>query len=137
MRGSIAINGRFLTRRTTGVQRHARDIVHAPDAAGPRDVALELICPPGAQRLELRHIRQTFAGVGRGHAWGQFQLPWFAAGSPLLCLSKLAPNFCRNRTVVTAHALLDAVRKRISSVAARQPNPTGAWTRQPTIGPMP
>lgn len=100
MRAGIVINGRFLTQRTTGVQRYAREIVQALDAAAIPDVELELICPPGAERLSLRHIRQTFAGVGRGQAWEQLQLPWFAAGRPLLCLGNLAPIFCRSRTVV-------------------------------------
>lgn len=100
MRGGIAINGRFLTQRTTGVQRYAREMVHALDAAGIADVDLELICPPHAEQLALRHIRQTFRGVGGGQEWEQLQLPWFAAGRPLLCLCNLAPIACRNRTVV-------------------------------------
>ncbi|MBK0391673.1 glycosyltransferase family 4 protein [Ramlibacter algicola] len=96
----IAINGRFLTQRTTGVQRYAREIVRALDAEGPHDIDVELVCPPGAERLELRRIRQTFRGTGAGHAWEQLQLPWYAAGRPLLCLCNLAPILCRQRTVV-------------------------------------
>jgi glycosyltransferase involved in cell wall biosynthesis len=100
LRAGIAINGRFLTQRTTGVQRYAREIVQALDSAEIPDVALELICPPGADRLELKHIRQTFRGAGRGQAWEQLQLPWFAAGRPLLCLCNLAPIVYSHRTVV-------------------------------------
>ncbi|WBY00797.1 glycosyltransferase family 1 protein [Ramlibacter tataouinensis] len=104
MSARIAIDGRFLTQRTTGVQRYAREIVRALDAAGIAGVDLELICPPGAERLALTHIRQTFRGVGRGQAWEQLQLPWFAAGRPLLCLCCLAPIFCRHRAVVVHDA---------------------------------
>lgn len=104
MSARIAIDGRFLTQATTGVQRYAREIVHALDATGLAGVDLELICPPGAERLALRHIRQTFRGVGRGQAWQQLQLPWFAAGRPLLCLCSLAPIFCRRRSVVVHDA---------------------------------
>lgn len=104
MSARIAIDGRFLTQRTTGVQRYAREIVRALDAAEIPGVELELICPPGAERLALAHIRQTFRGVGRGQAWEQLQLPWFAAGRPLLCLCCLAPLFCRDRSVVVHDA---------------------------------
>jgi len=101
---SIAIDGRFLTQRTTGVQRFAREIVRALDAVEMPGVELELICPPGAERLGLARIRQTFRGLGGGHAWEQLQLPWFAAGRPLLCLCCLAPVFCRRRAVVVHDA---------------------------------
>ncbi|MCC2676111.1 MAG: Mannosyltransferase 2 [Ramlibacter sp.] len=100
----IAIDGRFLTQRTTGVQRYAREIVRALDAAAIPGVDLELICPHDAERLALAHIRQTFRGVGRGQAWEQLQLPWFAGGRPLLCLCSLAPIFCRHRAVVVHDA---------------------------------
>ena len=101
VRAGIVINGRFLTQRTTGVQRYAREMVHALDELDIPDVALELICPPGAERLPgLRHIRQSFSGVGGGQAWEQLQLPWLAAGRPLLCLCNLAPLVGRNRAVV-------------------------------------
>lgn len=97
----IAINGRFLTQRTTGVQRYAREMVRALDELDIPDVGLELICPPGAERLPgLRHIRQSFSGVGGGQAWEQLQLPWLAAGRPLLCLCNLAPLGARKRAVV-------------------------------------
>lgn len=104
MSACIAIDGRFLTQRTTGVQRYAREIVRALDATGIPGVDLELICPPGAERLVLTHIRQTFRGLGRGQAWEQLQLPWFAAGRPLLCLCCLAPVVCRHRAVVVHDA---------------------------------
>lgn len=104
MNARIAIDGRFLTQRTTGVQRFAREIVRALDAAGTPGVELELICPPGAERLGLTHIRQTFRGLGGGQAWEQLQLPWFAAGRPLLCLCCLAPIICRRRAVVVHDA---------------------------------
>jgi glycosyltransferase involved in cell wall biosynthesis len=98
---AIAINGRFLTQRTTGVQRFAREIVHALDELDRPDLALELICPRDAERLPgLTRIRQTFRGVGGGQAWEQLQLPWLAAGRPLLCLCNLAPVAGSRRAVV-------------------------------------
>lgn len=97
----IVINGRFLTQRTTGVQRYAREMVNAIDAIDMPGLPIELICPPGAEALPgLRQIRQSFSGFGRGQAWEQLQLPWFAAGRPLVCLCNLAPILCLNRAVV-------------------------------------
>jgi hypothetical protein len=64
LRQGIAINGRFLTQRTTGVQRYAREVVHALDAAGIPDVELELICPRGAM---LASDRKRFPNLAAHH----------------------------------------------------------------------
>ena len=60
MRAGIVINGRFVTHRTTGVQRYAREMVHALDELDIPDVALELICPPGA----VEPGSKSLSGVG-------------------------------------------------------------------------
>ena len=64
LRQGIAINGRVLTQRTTGVQRYAREVVHALDAADIPDVELELICPRGAV---LDSVRKRFPNLAAHH----------------------------------------------------------------------
>jgi len=100
-----AINGRFLTQRMTGVQRYAREIVAALDVllSEQDDVArrlrLRLVLPPGAQEnlaLSQIEIRQT--GVGSGHAWDQFVLPW-SRESGILSLGNFGPIAARNQIV--------------------------------------
>jgi hypothetical protein len=58
LREGIVFNGRFLTQRMTGVQRYAREVVHA------LDVELELICPRGAV---LASLRKRFPSLAAHH----------------------------------------------------------------------
>jgi glycosyltransferase involved in cell wall biosynthesis len=102
------INGRFLAQPTTGVQRYAREIVSALDALivgqAPlaRDLAVELLVPPGAlDNLPLAAIRVRTVGSFGGHAWEQAVLPAYLRGG-LLSLCNTGPLTVR-RQVLCIH----------------------------------
>jgi glycosyltransferase involved in cell wall biosynthesis len=104
----IALNGRFLSQRVTGVQRHARELVLALDsllAESPdgRDLEISLLVPPdGRIDLELRRINIRRVGRLSGHLWEQLELPLHARGHILLNLANTAPAFS-GRQLVTIH----------------------------------
>jgi len=90
----IAINGRFLSRSTTGVERYSREILEQLDAlAGRRsDLDIVLYAPPlGDRRPELCNIRVVEKGILRGHAWEQVELPLLSRGRILFCPANTAP----------------------------------------------
>ncbi|MBN8943289.1 MAG: glycosyltransferase family 4 protein [Rhizobiales bacterium] len=102
------INGRFLTQKTSGVQRYAREIVRSLDAlleeGHPlaRGRRLCLVTPPHADILPgLGMIEQRVVGSLRGHAWEQVSLPRYARGG-LLNLCNTAPLLGR-RNIVCIH----------------------------------
>jgi glycosyltransferase involved in cell wall biosynthesis len=104
---AIAINGRFLTQRVTGVQRFARETVLALDRLlqRPENAArrpqVELIVPPACtSRLPLTAIACRRAGRWKGYAWEQLELPQLAAGKVLLSLTGLGPLSVRRQLVV-------------------------------------
>lgn len=102
----LALNGRFLSQRTTGVQRHAREMVGALDRRLEQDggeLDMTLLAPPNAVLdLELSRIRVRQVGGLSGHAWEQIELPLHARGGLLLSLANTAPVLSR-RQVVTIH----------------------------------
>ena len=84
------INGRFLTQRTTGVQRYAREICAAIDERDG-DLSFELLTPSAAEQFPVsKRIHQREAGVGQGHAWEQFSLP-FKVDFGLISLCNTGP----------------------------------------------
>jgi glycosyltransferase involved in cell wall biosynthesis len=99
-----AINGRFLTQRTTGVQRYAFEIVAALDGLLSeqddlaKQLGMRLVLPPGAPEPVLAKIALCRTSFGSGHAWDQFILPWYA-GSGLLSLGNFGPVLARNQIV--------------------------------------
>jgi glycosyltransferase involved in cell wall biosynthesis len=103
----IAINGRFLTRRPTGVDRFAFEIVRAIDqlmATGDAvadGLQVEVLVPGSAvvdphifERIAIRRV------PGSGQLWEQCMLPWAARGSLLLNLCNSGPLFFRNQVTV-------------------------------------
>lgn len=90
----IAINGRFLSQGVTGVQRYAREVVQAIDALLDRtsDVKVTVFSPrlfapiPTWRNIVLRQV-----GYLGGHAWEQFELPWYSRGKLLFCPGNTAP----------------------------------------------
>lgn len=111
----IGINGRFLTRPTTGVDRYAREIVRELDgllAPGEAIIAVpsgdELIEP-----LELKNIKVKPVGHRSGHAWEQLDYSaWLRhTGRIGLSLCNTAPM--RNPGIVCIHDM--AVRANASN----------------------
>lgn len=105
---TITINGRFLTQKTTGVQRYAREILHAMSrliAGDPgrfEGIAFELALPTGAADRVPDFLRfaAPVAGRWRGYAWEQFELARHRGITLNLC--NLAP-FAARRAIVCVH----------------------------------
>ena len=99
---AFAINGRFFSQPTTGVQRYAREVVAAIDgllsAAGRHGTVL---APYGGEIPPMRAIDVRRAGPAGGHLWEQAVLPSRWRG-PLLNLCNTAP-VVRSRQVVCIH----------------------------------
>lgn len=102
-----SINGRFLSQPLTGVQRYAVEIVRALDAELTRghplarDLAVELIVPPGSRDLDLETIATVTRGAFGGHAWEQLVLPSAVKGG-LVSLGNAGPVAVR-RHIVCMH----------------------------------
>lgn len=99
------LNGRFLTRRTTGVERAAGRLIDAIDRRlGDADPPWTLLCPPGADVPPLRRVRVRTIGPARlpGHAWEQLVLPAAARDGLLVNLAGGAPLAAR-RQLCTIH----------------------------------
>ena len=105
------INGRFLTQRITGVQRYARELVQALDAVldAKPEIKVTVVsprlseAPPAWRNIELRQV-----GYLRGHAWEQFELPWYSRGKTLFCPGNTAPVISllsAQPVIVTVHDL--------------------------------
>lgn len=99
----IVINGRFLTRPVSGVERYATEVVKALDAVvagmppGERP-ELVIVAPEGAREIEGLSVT-TFKFIGRfgGHLWEQTLLPMIAKGDTLLNLCNTAPLLRREQ----------------------------------------
>ena len=92
----IAINGRFLTQRSSGVQRFAMEAIKAIDALLDGDYAalkgrIEIFAPREARDFPLKNIPLRRVGFSSGYAWEQFEFPFHAAGRLLLNLCMLGP----------------------------------------------
>lgn len=104
----LFFNGKFLSQRTTGVQRFARGVITALDRslqATPCSQEVELLLPHAATPIDGLHvIRQRVVGPPRRSltAWEQLDLPRHARGGTLLCLSGSAPLLVSN-CVPTIH----------------------------------
>ena len=95
----LAINARFLTQRTTGVQRFAAEVTRALAARG---AALRLLAPPGAP-ARFDDLPVEIAGTRSGQAWEQLDLPRAAGGDMLLNLGNTAPLLRGARQAVVIH----------------------------------
>ncbi|HEX7336619.1 MAG TPA: glycosyltransferase family 1 protein [Gemmatimonadales bacterium] len=118
----LALNGRFLAQRTTGVQRHARELVRALDRRLDQDDRIEatLYAPPDATLdLALRRIRVRRVGWTRGHAWEQLELPLHARGQLLLNLGNTGPVLMRRQFVTIHDASVFAVPESYSTSFSR------------------
>jgi glycosyltransferase involved in cell wall biosynthesis len=107
----LAINGRFLTQDITGVQRYAHELIRALDTILDEKPRLRVTVlsprlskpPPAWRNIVLRQV-----GYLRGHAWEQFELPWYSRGETLFCPGNTAPIVSllgAQPVVVTVHDL--------------------------------
>jgi glycosyltransferase involved in cell wall biosynthesis len=99
---SIDVNGRYLTRRSTGIERFAAELLEAWLTAhgGSRDV--RFLLPQSGDPGERAPKGQTLTRVGTrsGHVWEQFDLPRNSRGRFLLNLCNAAPLAKRDELVV-------------------------------------
>lgn len=118
--GQIVINGRFLQRPVTGVERFAAETLTALDhllSAGalPR-LSLVLAVPAGTQpTLSFRNIPVQHVGRHQGHLWEQLDLPLFCGKRRLINLCNTAPIFKRNQLVVIHDAAVFSVPQAFSA----------------------
>jgi glycosyltransferase involved in cell wall biosynthesis len=115
----IAINGRFLTQRASGVQRFAMEAIKAIDVLLDRDYAalkgrIELIAPRNARDFPLKNIPLHRAGFFSGYAWEQLEFPMLAAGRLLLNLCMLGPLMTKHQLVVMHDATVRALPENFS-----------------------
>ena len=103
----ILINGRFLSQRTTGVQRFAREITvgidHLLGQPGFGGLDVKLALPKGTScPLSLSRIEVLPAGRLHGNIWEQAELPLLRPDATLINLGSTAP-LRRRRQFVTIH----------------------------------
>ena len=116
----IAINGRFLTQRASGVQRFAMEAIKAIDALLERDYAalkgrIEILAPAKARDFPLKNIPLRRVGLSSGYAWEQFEFPFHGAGRLLLNLCMLGPLLTKHQLVVVHDATVRALPQNFSS----------------------
>jgi len=102
----IYINGRFLTRPITGVERYAYMTCKALAEMG---IDFTIICPktPIMSCYEVSNFPIIHYGVGQSHLWEQFVLPFFFIGKKdylLFSFAGLGSILIRNK-VMTIHDL--------------------------------
>jgi glycosyltransferase involved in cell wall biosynthesis len=95
----LAVNGRFLTQKVTGVQRFAAEVTQALARQG---AAIRLLAPPGAPD-RLGDIAVEHVGTRGGQVWEQIELPRAAGGDLLLNLGNAAPLLRGSRQAVVIH----------------------------------
>ncbi|PWB57312.1 MAG: glycosyltransferase family 1 protein [Bradyrhizobiaceae bacterium] len=97
-RRRIVINGRFVGRSVTGVERYATEIVRALDllAAEEHPLAARLrfcLAVPSDAEIEgrLQAISVERVGLLSSRLWEQFELPRWSGGDPIVNLCNTAP----------------------------------------------
>ncbi|WP_245639670.1 glycosyltransferase family 4 protein [Paraburkholderia heleia] len=105
---NLLINGRFLGRRATGVDRFAFETIRALDQLierrDPRVAGLrtEIIVPEALAAMPnpFRHVGLRASGKGGGLRWEQLALPQAASGALLLNLCNSGPLWYRRQITV-------------------------------------
>ncbi len=91
---TIYVNGRFLTKNITGVQRFAVEVLKQLDKMKLKDEIIVLAPKDIKIKLELKNIKIMQIGKFTGHLWEQISLPLFLLGKKsctLLSLCNIAP----------------------------------------------
>jgi glycosyltransferase involved in cell wall biosynthesis len=88
----LYINGRFLSRSVTGVERFASELLRRLNDAVPRPDQVTVLVPPGTPRPEwLDRLAFREVGRGGGHMWEQTSLYLASRGGTLLNLCNSGP----------------------------------------------
>lgn len=102
----IAINGRFLSQRITGVQRYAHELLRHLDRELPAlspSADVEVLAPSNAIHIpEYRNLKVRRVGYLSGQLWEQLELPLYCRGRLLFTPCGGAP-VAHSRHVITIH----------------------------------
>jgi len=119
MTSTIFINGRFLTKAVTGVQRYAFELLSGFDllleAAEFSGINLVCLAPPNLEsspawkNIELRKV-----GRNQGNLWEQIDLPSHLAGQLLFSPANTGPFYVSNQVLTFHDASVFAVPKAYS-----------------------
>lgn len=119
----IYINGRFLGRKITGVDRFALELLRAWDELYEKkdpataDIAFEVLGPKEIVTPHgLRHIAVRQVGKFRGQTWEQIDLPLAAGDGPLVSLCNTAPALISNQIVAIHDAATVAIPNAFSPI---------------------
>ncbi|TAK93182.1 MAG: glycosyltransferase family 1 protein [Aquabacterium sp.] len=116
----LVINGRFLQRPVTGVERFAVETLTALDqllsvGALPA-LSVELVVPKGTEpRVHFQNIPIKQVGRRQGHFWEQIDLPIYCGARRLVNLCNTAPIFKKNQIVVIHDAAVFSVPQAFSA----------------------
>jgi len=107
MKNQFVFNGRFLTKRPTGVDRFAFESLHALDKLVDEEpelfgnISLSLTVPANGVKVSpFKNIPIRYRGKTKGAIWEQFELPIQTSGKQLINLCNAAPMFKHKQTVV-------------------------------------
>lgn len=104
----VVVNGRFLTRPTTGVERVAHEMLRAlaerlDDSGRLRssagDIHFEVLVPPTAEPVDFPGIPTRPVGSASGHRWEQTSLLVASRGCLLVNLCNTGPVLKRSQVV--------------------------------------
>jgi glycosyltransferase involved in cell wall biosynthesis len=101
----VAVNGRFLRSRPSGMHRVGRELL---DGLTRRGSAHEVVAPSGVMDPRVDRTVRSWSGKGGDLLWEQVELPRAARGRPLLSLANTAPVLGR-RNVVLVHDLAPVI----------------------------
>lgn len=118
--GQIVINGRFLQRPVTGVERFAAETLTALDhlvsAGALPHLSLVLAVPAGTEpAVRFQNIPVQHVGRHQGHLWEQLDLPLYCGNRRLINLCNTAPIFKRDQLVVIHDAAVFSVPQAFST----------------------
>jgi glycosyltransferase involved in cell wall biosynthesis len=106
----FVVNGRFLQRPVTGVERVSLELVRAltlrAATKGTGPLGFRFLLPSGPGGDDLPHIERRFSPpwLPRGHLWEQLVLPFTSPGAPLINLANAAPVLRRRQCVLVHDA---------------------------------
>lgn len=102
----VCINGRFLGQRTTGVQRYARETIHALDRllakSGGAGLRWTVLVPRGTPIPAFCHLSAETLGHLQGHWWEQTELAWRTRNRLLFSFGFTGP-LLKRRQIITVH----------------------------------
>ena len=109
MKKEIFLNGRFLTRRMTGVQRSAYELIKEIDnlidqnPIKTNNLSFSLIYSGKIiNDIRLKHIKLVKKGYFNGNLWEQIELPIYTAGNLLVSLCSIS-TILKAKQILVVH----------------------------------